>query len=469
MVVALAVLYRYAPDRDEPRWRWVSPGALVAARLWIVASIVFSIYTANFGKYNETYGSLGAVVVLLLWLFLTALVVILGAEINSELERQTAEDTTEGREEPMGRRGAYAADTVGETAEQVRAERAEHGRANGGDDRPPDREPLDGLPSVRTVGASVRSPRSPSACPAAPSCAVRRRRALGAPARPDPAAGGSQRGGMIGAAALVLVAVSAPATGALGRSASGDSVVEAPATTAARRLAAPPTAPTVTFVEVASAAPPMPARVLEASPALAVDSAPSTAAPTSAADWAACGRGGGERRPGSVGPSGARREPIARPITGRGASWPAGRAPIAVPSTGGDVASSAPSPAPAPTTGGEPAATRPPSPTAPETESASTRTPNVPAPADDPAPASTATATTDRPTSTSAPADPPPATAAPATTDAPASSAPAPSPTPPPSPPPPPPPPPTTDPPTTTSPASSPPPAPADPPVDPAG
>ena len=124
MVVGLAVLYRYAPDRDEPRWRWVSPGALVAAVLWIVASIVFSIYTANFGKYNETYGSLGAVVVLLLWLFLTALVVILGAEINSELERQTAEDTTEGSEEPMGRRGAYAADTVGETAEQVRAQRA---------------------------------------------------------------------------------------------------------------------------------------------------------------------------------------------------------------------------------------------------------------------------------------------------------------------------------------------------------
>ena len=116
------MLYRYAPDRDEPKWSWVSPGAIVATVLWLVGSIGFSIYTANFGKYNETYGSLGAVVVVMLWLFLTALAVILGAELNAESERQTRRDTTEGPEKPLGRRDAYAADTVGETAEEVRSQ-----------------------------------------------------------------------------------------------------------------------------------------------------------------------------------------------------------------------------------------------------------------------------------------------------------------------------------------------------------
>lgn len=120
MTVGLSVLYRYAPDRDNPRWQWVSPGAIVAAVLWLIGSLVFSIYTANFGRYNETYGSLGAVVVLLLWLFLTAFVVILGAEINCELERQTARDSTQGPPQPMGARQAVAADTLGATAEQVK-------------------------------------------------------------------------------------------------------------------------------------------------------------------------------------------------------------------------------------------------------------------------------------------------------------------------------------------------------------
>jgi membrane protein len=114
MIVGLAVLYRYAPDRDEPRWSWASPGAIVATVVWIVASLLFSLYSANFGSFNETYGSLAAVVVMMLWLWITALAVILGAELNAELERQTAQDTTEGREEPMGERRAYAADTVAE-------------------------------------------------------------------------------------------------------------------------------------------------------------------------------------------------------------------------------------------------------------------------------------------------------------------------------------------------------------------
>ena len=113
MIGALAVLYRYAPDRDEPKWRWASAGAAIAAFVWLVGSIAFSIYTANFGKYNKTYGSLGAVVVLMLWLYLTSLAVILGAEINAELERQTIRDSTEGAAQPIGGRHAYAADTVG--------------------------------------------------------------------------------------------------------------------------------------------------------------------------------------------------------------------------------------------------------------------------------------------------------------------------------------------------------------------
>ncbi len=119
--VALAVVYRYGPDRDDAEWRWVSPGAVAATLLWLAASAAFSIYVSSFGSYNETYGSLGGVVVAMLWLFLTALAVLLGAELDAELERQTRHDTTEGRDEPMGAREAHAADTVGPTAGQVRA------------------------------------------------------------------------------------------------------------------------------------------------------------------------------------------------------------------------------------------------------------------------------------------------------------------------------------------------------------
>jgi membrane protein len=115
VMVALAVLYRYGPSRDRPRWNWVSWGAVVATVLWLVASILFSVYVANFGSYNETYGSLGAVVVLLMWLYLSAYIFLMGAELNSEMEHQTARDTTRGEEQPMGQRGAQKADTVGES------------------------------------------------------------------------------------------------------------------------------------------------------------------------------------------------------------------------------------------------------------------------------------------------------------------------------------------------------------------
>ena len=123
VITGLAVLYRFAADRDLPRWNWASPGAIVATIIWLAASIGFAIYTANFGKYNETYGALGAIVVVMLWLYIGTYAVIAGAELNGELEHQTAHDTTRGRPEPMGTRDAYVADTIGETAPEVKASR----------------------------------------------------------------------------------------------------------------------------------------------------------------------------------------------------------------------------------------------------------------------------------------------------------------------------------------------------------
>ena len=113
VVLGLAVLYRYGPSRDTAQWAWVTPGSLVAAGLWLVASLLFSWYASNFGSYNETYGSLGAVIGFMTWIWLSAIVVLLGAEINAETEHQTAHDTTEGPPQPMGARGATMADTVG--------------------------------------------------------------------------------------------------------------------------------------------------------------------------------------------------------------------------------------------------------------------------------------------------------------------------------------------------------------------
>jgi membrane protein len=116
MMAALSVLYRLAPDRDQPRWRWVSWGAGIGTLLWIAASLGFSFYTSNFGNYSKTYGSMAAIVVMMLWLWITALCILLGAEINAELERQTHKDSTRGRPQPKGERRAYAADTVGVAA-----------------------------------------------------------------------------------------------------------------------------------------------------------------------------------------------------------------------------------------------------------------------------------------------------------------------------------------------------------------
>jgi membrane protein len=96
MMAGLAVVYRYGPSREQPRWSWVSAGALIATLLWIAGSALFSLYVTSFGSYNETYGSMGAVIILLTWFLLSAYAILIGAEINSEMERQTRKDTTTG-------------------------------------------------------------------------------------------------------------------------------------------------------------------------------------------------------------------------------------------------------------------------------------------------------------------------------------------------------------------------------------
>ena len=112
VVASLAVLYRFGPSRRKPRWRWVTWGSAVAGTLWLVASGLFSWYVANFGSYNETYGSLGAAIGFMTWIWLSTTVVLLGAELNAEMEHQTARDTTVGGDKPLGARQARMADTV---------------------------------------------------------------------------------------------------------------------------------------------------------------------------------------------------------------------------------------------------------------------------------------------------------------------------------------------------------------------
>lgn len=113
LLAGLAILYRYGPDRRAARWQWVSVGSVFAAVVWIAASFLFSWYLAKFNTYNATYGSLGAVLAMMMWLWISSMVVLLGAELNAEIEHQTAQDSTIGDEKPLGARGAVMADTVG--------------------------------------------------------------------------------------------------------------------------------------------------------------------------------------------------------------------------------------------------------------------------------------------------------------------------------------------------------------------
>jgi membrane protein len=110
---AIALIYRLGPSRDKPQWRWLTPGCIFAAAAWLGASLLFSWYTQNFGRYNETYGSLGAAIGFMTWLWLSTIVILVGAKLNAEIEHQTARDSTEGDPRPLGQRGAHMADTVG--------------------------------------------------------------------------------------------------------------------------------------------------------------------------------------------------------------------------------------------------------------------------------------------------------------------------------------------------------------------
>lgn len=117
LAVALACIYRFGPSRQAPRWTWITWGSAAATILWLAASALFSFYAANFGTFNATYGSLGAVIGFMTWLWISAIVILLGAELNAEMEHQTARDTTTGRPKPLGARGATMADTIGAARE----------------------------------------------------------------------------------------------------------------------------------------------------------------------------------------------------------------------------------------------------------------------------------------------------------------------------------------------------------------
>jgi membrane protein len=113
VTTALAVLYKYGPSRTEPRWRWITWGSVSAAIVWLAASVLFSWYVASFGSYNKTYGSLGAVIGFMTWIWISIIVVLVGAKLNAEMEHQTVRESTTGQPKPIGRRGARMADTVG--------------------------------------------------------------------------------------------------------------------------------------------------------------------------------------------------------------------------------------------------------------------------------------------------------------------------------------------------------------------
>jgi membrane protein len=108
----IAVIYRFGPSREQPQWRWITPGCIFASVAWIAVSLLFSWYTSHFGSYNKTYGSLGAAVGFMTWIWISTMVILIGAKINAELEHQTASDTTIGTPAPAGERGAKMADTI---------------------------------------------------------------------------------------------------------------------------------------------------------------------------------------------------------------------------------------------------------------------------------------------------------------------------------------------------------------------
>jgi membrane protein len=115
ILLGLAVLYRYGPSRKHPQWRWISVGSALATVTWLIGSGLLSYYLSNYGNYDATYGSLGAAIGLMIWMWMSAIVILLGAELNSEIEHQTMKDSTEGNDKPIGVRGAKMADTIGQS------------------------------------------------------------------------------------------------------------------------------------------------------------------------------------------------------------------------------------------------------------------------------------------------------------------------------------------------------------------
>jgi membrane protein len=119
ILTGISLIYRFGPSRRAPKWRWLSWGAAIATVVWVGASWAFSFYLQNFADYNATYGSLGAVIGLMMWTWISVIILIVGAEINAEMEHQTKCDSTVGEPKPMGERGAVVADTLGKTAEEM--------------------------------------------------------------------------------------------------------------------------------------------------------------------------------------------------------------------------------------------------------------------------------------------------------------------------------------------------------------
>ncbi len=157
VVLGLSVIYRYGPNRRAARPGWITPGALIAVLIWAAASWGFSYYLTNFGRYNEIYGALGAVIALLMWLYISAFVVLLGASLNAELELRTRKDTTVGPRRPPGQRGATVADTVidpgdpdadADAAEPARAVPS-NAAAGSGDAPPRPSSPSGSIPAQR--------------------------------------------------------------------------------------------------------------------------------------------------------------------------------------------------------------------------------------------------------------------------------------------------------------------------------
>ncbi len=155
IMAALAVLYRVAPDRDAPKLRWASPGAIVATLLWLLVSLGFSLYVSLFASYAKTYGAVAGIVVLLMWLWLTSYAILFGAEINAEAEQQTIKDSTVGPAQPLGRRGAVAADSLPPGDDRDAADATTRGTTMSSDHTP------DTGREVSTVAATSGTPAVP--------------------------------------------------------------------------------------------------------------------------------------------------------------------------------------------------------------------------------------------------------------------------------------------------------------------